>query len=82
MTAHDRELDVSLAPFIDVDDPLVVGLEAARGEADDLHTTLLEIGSAAGYLSQLGRADGSKILRVGPKDTLRRRSACLSRETT
>ena len=71
-TTYDRELNIGLAPLVDVLHPLVVRVKVVGGEADDLDVALGEVGLAARDLSELGCAYGREVVRVREQDRLDR----------
>lgn len=72
---YDRELEVSLSPFVDIKDPFVVRLETVCGETNDFDITPLKISGTARDFSKFGRADGSKVIGMREKNGLLYQSA-------
>src|SRR5690606_40147801 len=51
--------------FLDVADPLVVGVERVDADGDGLHPALVELGLELRGVAELGGADGRAVLGVG-----------------
>jgi hypothetical protein len=67
---YDRELEVSLAPLVDINNPPLVRPEVVSREANYFDITPLEIGSTARDFSELGCADRSKVIGMRKKNGL------------
>lgn len=70
MQSYNRELDVSLPPLIDIDNPSFMRPEIVCRQANDLDAPLLKIGTAARDLCELSGTDRGKVVRVGEKNGL------------
>jgi hypothetical protein len=76
---YNGELEVSLAPLVDVKDPLVVGFDSVRRQADHLDFALLEIGGTARDFRKFGGAYRSEVIGVRKKDGLESFGECQSK---
>jgi len=68
--SYNWELEVSLPPLVDIDDPSFVRPEIIRRQTNDLDAPGLKIGGTARDLCELSGTDRGKVVRVREKDGL------------
>ncbi len=69
LVANDGEVDRGVAHLVDVLDPSVVRCNVVGRQSDDLDAALLEFGCLACNLTELGGANGRKVVRVREEDS-------------
>ena len=61
---EDREVHFGVLGFLDVTDPLMVGIERVHADRNGLDAALVEFGLQLGGVAQFGGANRREVLRV------------------